>query len=73
MQLIIRLINNRDKSEKSFNKSIIEIDKRVALMSKDIEHAINLSKAVSDLSERVSKLHYDVNFCFKHFRELKKN
>lgn len=74
---IYRTIKSRDSFEKKMELELIQIraalnklDKGQALIHKDIEHASNLSKAVSDLVSRVGKLKYDIDNYFQKFREL---
>jgi phage-related minor tail protein len=76
---LYRHIKKRDAFEKKAEDFFVEmkgafgsLDKALAVMAKDIEHAINLSKTVGDLTERVGKLKYDIDNYFAKVREMEK-
>lgn len=75
--LLLRTIKKRDQFENDCMKRFKEIqtiltilDKNIAIMSKDMEHAVNLTKTVGDLTERVTKFKYDMDNYFKRVRDL---
>ncbi len=67
---LYRTIRNRDSFEAEVKIMITKLDKSIAVMGKDIENAVALSKAVSDMSERIGKLTLDVNTAFNRIRSL---
>jgi len=72
-----RLVKGRDGFEKQTQKefsdiklSIAELDKRLAVMAKDLEHVATLAPVLTDLVERVSKMKSDLEHGFKRLRDL---
>jgi hypothetical protein len=80
LYFVYRNIGKRDSFESSINAELEAIkrvlnslDKNMALISKDIDHAANLSKAVAELTERVSKQKYDIDNYFERLRAIEKS
>lgn len=76
---LYRTIKGRDAFERSVTKELERIketlnglDKAIALLAKDMSHATNLGKSVSDLNDRVSKLKIDVDAYYSRLREFER-
>jgi hypothetical protein len=49
-----------------------EIKVDLALIKKDLENAVNLARTISDLTEKTTKLKYDVDNYFARVREVER-